>query len=148
MNQTKPPAGKVSPIFLAVLLVILIISASVLYQGFFLYLNNGEISLVLNYLLLGVLGLALSSYLLFRTRKRMLKLTAKIPRMATTVQCEKCGFKSVRDFKRGDYIFKQTELCPKCNEKMLISSIYREIEGKKEKEKTAKLTRDTRLPRS
>ena len=133
MNQTKPPARKISPIFLVVLFALLIISSTVLYQGIVLYLSNEEISLVLNYIMLGVLGLALSSYLLFRTRKRMLKRTAKIPQMATTVQCEKCNFKTVRNFKRGDYIFKETELCPKCNEKMLISSIYLEIEEKKKR---------------
>jgi len=54
----------------------------------------------------------------------------------TTIQCSKCGFKNIRDFQRGDYIFKETDQqCPKCNEKMSIASIYREV---KEKRKEAR----------
>ena len=52
--------------------------------------------------------------------------------VTTTMECSKCGFKNVRDFQRGDYIFKETEQqCPKCNEKMSIASIYREVKEKK-----------------
>jgi DNA-directed RNA polymerase subunit RPC12/RpoP len=50
----------------------------------------------------------------------------------STIECNKCGVKNVREFQRGDYIFKETERCQKCNEKMLITAIYREV---KEKEK-------------
>ncbi len=44
----------------------------------------------------------------------------------------KCGFKNIREFERGDYIFKEVEECPKCEEKMMISSIYREAEEEKD----------------
>jgi len=64
----------------------------------------------------------------------MLKLSIAIQPINTTVECQKCGFKNVREFQRGDYVFKPTEdQCPKCNEKtMSIGSIFREV---KEKEK-------------
>jgi hypothetical protein len=45
----------------------------------------------------------------------------------------------VRDFQRGDFVFKQTDqACPKDNEKMTISAIYREVKDK-EKAKEDKL---------
>jgi len=54
----------------------------------------------------------------------------------TIIECRKCGFKNVREFQRGDYIFKQMGTCEKCNEPLLVTGIYREIkEPKKKKEK-------------
>jgi ribosomal protein L40E len=53
-----------------------------------------------------------------------------LPPITTTIECRKCGFKSVREFQRGDYIFKEVEPCQKCNEKMLITAIYREVKEK------------------
>jgi ribosomal protein L40E len=55
------------------------------------------------------------------------------PKVMTTVECRKCGTKNVREFKRGDYVFKDLEACKKCDDKMLITAIYKEV---KEKEKT------------
>jgi len=134
MSQTKSPPQKISPLFLVIILAMLVLSAAALYQAIFLYLGNQDISVVFNFLMLGVLGAGLSSYLLFQRRRRMLKLTLKIPRIATTILCQKCGFKTIRDFQRGDYVFKEAEACPKCKEKMLIASIYREVEEKRKKE--------------
>lgn len=82
-------------------------------------------------MILGATTLALSSYVLFQTRKRLLRLALKTQPIVTTIVCEKCGLKNVRDFQRGDYIFKEMEPCPKCNEKMVISSIYREVKEKR-----------------
>jgi len=133
MSETAPPARKISSLFLAVILVTLGLSIIALYQAIEMYRNYQDFSAVLNFMMMGVFGLALSTYMLFQTRRRMLKLTIEMQRIATTILCQKCGFKTIRDFQRGDYIFKEAEACPKCNEKMLIASIYREV---KEKEKT------------
>jgi hypothetical protein len=94
--------------------------------------NTGQ-DVVAGYLLLiGFLGVALSTYVLFQTRRRIMRLRIEVPPITTTIECRKCGFKSVREFQRGDYIFKELEPCQKCNDKMLITAIYREV---KEKEK-------------
>lgn len=90
--------------------------------------------LVAGYLLLiGFLAAALSTYILFQTRKRMMRLRIKSAPVTTTIECKKCGFKSAREFKRGDYIFKEVEPCQKCNVNMLITAIYREVKEKKER---------------
>ena len=90
--------------------------------------------LVAGYLLLiGFLAAALSTYVLFQTRKRMMRLRIKSLPVTTTIECGKCGFKNVREFKRGDYIFKEVEPCQKCNVNMLITAIYREVKERKEK---------------
>jgi hypothetical protein len=85
-------------------------------------------------LLIGFLGAVMSAYILFQTRRRILRLRIEVPSITTTIECLKCGFKSVREFQRGDYIFKEVEPCQKCNENMLITAIYREVK-EKEREK-------------
>lgn len=110
-------------ITLALSLVALIFSVAIIGQ-------NSDAAWIL--LLLGLLGVAISTYVLVETRRRLSKLKIVVPPVTTTVECRKCGIKNVREFQRGDYIFKETEPCQKCNDKMLITAIYREV---KEKEK-------------
>lgn len=88
-------------------------------------------------LLVGAVGLIFSSYMLYQTRRRISALKIEVPPILTTIECKKCGFKNVREFQRGDYIFKEGEPCQKCNDKMLITAIYREVRNKdKEKERS------------
>ncbi|MGD0978636.1 MAG: hypothetical protein ABR962_05780 [Candidatus Bathyarchaeia archaeon] len=116
-------------ITLALSLVALIFAAA-LVVGYFNVGNDLTGAYVL--LALGILGIAISTYVLVETRRRLLKLKIVVPPVMTTVECRKCGVKNVREFQRGDYIFKETDPCQKCNDKMLITAIYREV---KEKEK-------------
>jgi hypothetical protein len=131
----EPPSSAATKISTFVLLVIFITIALSLAAIIFAIkaFSTGQ-ELVAGYLLLiGFLAAALSTYVLFQTRKRMLRLRIKTQPITTTIECRKCSFKSVRDFQRGDYIFKEVDPCQKCNEKMLITAIYREVKERKEK---------------
>jgi hypothetical protein len=131
----EPPSSATTKISSFVLLAIFITIALSLAAIIFAInaFSSGQ-ELVAGYLLLiGFLAAALSTYVLFQTRKRMLRLRIKNPPVTTTIECRKCNFKSVRDFQRGDYIFKEVETCQKCNENMLITAIYREVKERKEK---------------
>ena len=44
----------------------------------------------------------------------------------TELICPSCGFREVRAFQRGDYVFKPMGRCPRCGEERYISSIFRE----------------------
>ena len=116
-------------ITLALSLVALIFAAAIVV-GYFKVGTDLTGAYVL--LALGFLGIAISTYMLAETRRRLSKLKIVIPPVMTTVECRKCGVKNVREFQRGDYIFKETDPCQKCSDKMLITAIYREV---KEKEK-------------
>jgi hypothetical protein len=116
-------------ITLALSLVALIFAAAIV--GGFVGVEN-DLTGAYVLLALGILGVAISTYVLVETRRRLSKLKIVVPPVMTTIECRKCGVKNVRDFQRGDYIFKETEPCQKCNDKMLITAIYREV---KEKEK-------------
>jgi len=131
MEATIPMARRISPFLLVLIMITFVLSLAFIYQGFQDYLGNRADSGSLN-LTIGVTTLAISTYLLFQTKRRVLRLGIQLQPLNTTLSCQKCGFKNIRDFQRGDYVFKQMEEpCPKCNEKsMSISSIFREVKEK------------------
>lgn len=133
MGESFAPPKRTSPIVIAVLLITFLLSLFSIFLGLDYYINGNPDS-GSTYMLLGATTLALSSYVLFQTRRKLLKLALKTQPITTTIICEKCGLKNVRDFQRGDYIFKEMEPCPKCNEKMVITSIYREVKEKRKEE--------------
>lgn len=135
MNSAVSPASRVSPFLLATILVTLFLSMVLIYTGVNQYVTpQGDPSTGSLYVLLGGGTLALSTYMLIITRKRMLKIiTPEMQPLSTTLTCKKCGLNDTREFQRGDFVFKKTDKkCPRDNEDMMISAIYREI---KEKEK-------------
>ncbi len=130
MSEKEKPRR--SPfIFFVIILVVLTLSIIVLSQAFAAYLSGNfgfEHSILV---MMSLAGFIASAYLLFQTRRGMLKLTFEAPKVSTTIICSKCDFKNIRDFQRGDYILKEAEPCPKCKEKMMIASIYREVKEEK-----------------
>lgn len=132
---TSTSQARTTSFQLAMLLLPLFIALILIVSGLFFWGNPIPEITQENALLLMAAGfafLAISTYWLMQTRRRMLKvLTAEPPKMTTTLQCNKCGVKNVRDFQRGDYIYKQTdETCPNDKEKMTISAIFHEIKDK------------------
>jgi len=127
--MSKTPSNtttKISSFVLMIIFLVLALSLAALISAITVFGYGNET--IAGYLLLfGFLGVALSTYVLFQTRRRILGLRIETPPITTTVECRKCGFKSVREFQRGDFIFRETEPCQKCNEKMLITAIYREV---------------------
>jgi hypothetical protein len=133
MEGNESSVRKMSPFLLAIVMISLILSLASIYEGIDSYTKNppdyagGSL-----FVTIGLTTLVIVSYLWLQNRRRMLRLAIEMPPVNTTIECKKCGFKNVRDFKQGDYIFKQTEdQCPKCNEKtMAIGSIFREVKEK------------------
>jgi hypothetical protein len=136
MGQNSTGASKISSLALLIIFVTLALSLTALISAV-TFFSSGE-QMISGYLLLiGAVGLVLSTYMLFQTRSRISRLKIEVSPITTTLECKKCGFKNVREFQRGDYIFKEVEPCGKCNEKMLITAIYREArESEKAKERS------------
>ena len=130
MSRASPNAAtKISSFVLMMIFLVLALSLTALILATTVFGPGKEV--VAGYLLLiGFLGVALSTYVLFQTRRRILRLRIVAPSITTTIECKKCGFKSVREFQRGDYIFKEVEPCQKCSDKMLITAISREVKEK------------------
>jgi ribosomal protein L40E len=133
MSGTSTPATtKISTYLLMIVLIVLALSIVALLLAVQVYLVGNEI--VAGYLLvIGFVAMGMATYVLFQSRKRVASMKIEAPKVMTTVECRKCGMKSVREFQRGDFVFKELEACQKCDDKQLITAIYKEV---KEKEKT------------
>jgi hypothetical protein len=131
-DTTSPATTKISTYLLMIVLMVLALSIVALILAVQVYLVGNDI--VAGYLLvIGFIAMAVATYVLFQSRKRAASMKIEAPKVMTTVECRKCGFKSVREFQRGDFVFKELDPCQKCDDKMMITAIYKEV---KEKEKT------------
>ena len=131
-ENSSPATTKISTYLMMIVLIVLALSVVALMLSVNAFIVGNEV--VAGYLLLiGFIAMALSVYVLLQSRKRIASMRIEAPKVMTTVECKKCGFKSVREFQRGDFVFKELEACQKCEDKMLITAIYKEV---KEKEKT------------
>ncbi len=131
-ENSSPATTKISTYLMMIVLIVLALSIVALMLSVNAFIAGNE--MVAGYLLIiGFIAMALSVYVLLQSRKRVASMKIEAPKVMTTVECKKCGFKSIREFQRGDFVFKELEACGKCEDKMLITAIYKEI---KEKEKT------------
>ena len=131
-EKSLSASTKISTYLMMIVLIVLALSVVALMLSVNAFIVGNEV--VAGYLLLiGFIAMALSVYVLLQSRKRIASMRIEAPKVMTTVECKKCGFKSVREFQRGDFVFKELEACQKCEDKMLVTAIYKEV---KEKEKT------------
>ena len=124
-------SNKISAFVLAAIYITLALSvvAIVVAIGAF-YEGSTEVTIYL--LAIGFIAMALSGYYLFQSRRHVANLKIENPPILTAIECSKCNEKITREFKRGDFVFKEMEKCPKCESTGMITAIYREV---KEKEK-------------
>jgi hypothetical protein len=131
MTDNVEPARRVSPFLLAIILVAFILSLSALFIAVESLIEQTDVLNSYSFLAIGFFGLALSVYMLLQMRGKPMRVILELPKVITTLECPKCDFKSIREFQREDYIFKETGSCEKCNEPMKITAIYREAKKKK-----------------
>jgi len=132
MSENSSSAStKISTYLMMIVLIVLALSIVALVSAVYVFESDFEFAVIL--LAMGILAMGMSVYVLLQSRKRMASMKIEAPKVMTTVECKKCNFKSVREFQRGDFVFKDLDPCQKCNEKMIITAIYKEV---KEKEKT------------
>ena len=131
-DNSSSATTKISTYLMLIVLIVLALSVVALMLSVNAFIAGNEI--VAGYLLvIGFIAMGLSVYVLFQSRKRAASMKIEAPKILTTVECKKCNFKSVREFQRGDFVFKDLDACQKCNDRMIITAIYKEV---KEKEKT------------
>jgi len=131
-TSAAPGTVKISTFVLSIVLLVLALSIVALGLAVNAFMAGEEI--VAGYLLvISAIAMSLSVYVLLQSRRHAASRKMVNPAMMTTIECKKCGVKNVREFQRGDYVFKELEPCQKCPDtKMMITAIYKEI---KEKEK-------------
>jgi hypothetical protein len=134
-NQTNQ-ANKISNYLNFIVLVVMILALAAIFIAFDTFLIGDQITASI----LGAIGataMALSVFLLVQSRRQnAAAVKIEIPKVMTTIECanKACNNKTVREFQRGDYVFKDlTEVCGKCSGHQMITAIFKEV---KEKEKT------------
>jgi hypothetical protein len=133
MSETAPtnPVTKASSYQMLIIIIAIGLALTVLVLAISQFDTN---QIAAGYLvLIGFLLLLISAYVLLQARRRIKGIKIETSPIVTTIECKKCGFKNVREFKRDDYVLKEMEPCQKCNEKMMITAIYREIHDKEKK---------------
>jgi hypothetical protein len=132
-NQTSQSTKKISTYLTMIVLIVvalsiisLILAANAYYIG--QTIAAGFLAII------GLVALAMSVFTLYQSRRQVAQMKIEVPKVMTTVEC-KCGSKTVREFQRGDFVYKDLDVpCQKCpNTREMITAIYKEV---KEKEKT------------
>ncbi len=132
-NANQTGTAKISTFVTAatyITLILALIAIGVGIAAFFENPTNAEITIWL--LVIGFIALAMSGYYMYQSRKHVASLKLETPQIQTAIDCKACNSVQTRPFKRGDYVYKDMEQCPKCNSMGMIVAIYREV---KEKEK-------------
>ena len=138
-NQTSPGTKKISNYITMIVLIVLALSVVSIILAVSVYLSGvptpSQADLTAGFLaVIGIVALTMSMFTLYQSRRQAAEMKIEIPKVMTTVECKKCNTKTVREFQRGDYVYKELDACPKCPDtKQLITAVYKEV---KEKEKT------------
>jgi multidrug transporter EmrE-like cation transporter len=135
INKTQSAAAnkKISTYLTLIVLIVMALAITALFIAIETYFVGDQLAAgVLAGI--GLIAMTLSAFLLFQSKRQATEVKIEIPKVMTTIEC-KCGSKTVREFQRGDYVYKDLDIpCQKCpNIKQMISAIYKEV---KEKEKT------------
>lgn len=131
-STTSAATSKISNFLNIIVLVVLALALVSLALAFNAFMEGEEI-VAIYLVIIGFIALGLSTYVLMQSRSRVAAMKIETPKTLTTIECRKCGFKNVREFQRGDYVYKDLDKCQKCDDRQIITAIYREV---KEKEKT------------
>jgi hypothetical protein len=134
-NQTQSTSSnqKISAYLTMIVLIVMALAVTALLIAAETYLAGDQLAAgVLAGI--GLIALVLSMFLLYQSKLQSAQVKIEVPKVMTTIEC-KCGSKTVREFQRGDYVYKELDIpCQKCpTTHQMISSIYKEV---KDKEKT------------
>jgi len=90
-----------------------------------IYMVQGE-EFTSTALFLGALALTGISWAVSRAAAAREVPLVRVFEVSTELICPSCGFRELRAFQKGDYIFKPAGKCPRCGKERYISSIFRE----------------------
>jgi len=132
-TQSKNANQKISTYLTMIVLIVMALGVTALLIAGETYLAGDQLAAAV-LAGIGLIALVLSGFLLYQSKLQSKQVKLEAPKVMTTIEC-KCGGKTVREFQRGDYVYKELDVpCPKCpTTHQMITAIYKEV---KEKEKT------------
>ena len=105
-------------------------SVWMLYSGI-LSMKEGSMESFYYTVFISMIGILLALSSLMQIRRRVSVLSRIAAKVLTVTLCGKCGFKAMRNFAVGDYVFKEAVKCQQCGDTMYVSQIYQEEPKKK-----------------
>jgi len=112
-TQTTSANQKISTYLTMIVLIVMALAVTALVIAGETYLAGDQLAAgVLAGI--GLIALVLSGFLLYQSKLQSAQVKIEVPKVMTTIEC-KCGEKTVREFQRGDYVYKALDVpCPKC----------------------------------
>jgi hypothetical protein len=95
------------------------------------YQQQGNLESFYFYAIASSVAIVLAVSTLMQMRRRIAILQRMATKVLSVVLCAACGFKVVRNFDVGDFVFKEVGKCQQCGGMMRIDSIYAEEPAKK-----------------
>ena len=142
-DKTSPATKKISTYITMIVIIVIVLAAVALALAANSYYSalsatgstaSGDYAAAGVLAVIGLIAMTMSVFTLYQSRRQTKEMKIEIPKVMTTIECKKCGTKTVREFQRGDFVYKELDACQKCpDEKQLITAVYKEV---KEKEKT------------
>src|SRR5512136_878461 len=123
-KNSSPTTSRISSFVFIVVLAVYALSIVALGLAASLYGSSEQPYVWIYMAVLGLISLTLATYVLMQSRRHATTMKIVTPQVMTTVECRKCGIKEVREFQRGDYVYKELEKCQKCDDKRMITAIY------------------------
>ena len=132
-KQAAESTKKISTYLTMIVSIVIVLSIVSIILAGYAYVGGDQLAAGI-YVLIGLVALIMSLFTFYQSRRQVAQMKIEIPKVMTTIEC-KCGSKTVREFQRGDYVFKDLDVpCQKCpNSRQMVTAIYKEV---KEKEKT------------
>jgi len=133
-NQTSPATKKISNYLMLIVFIVVVLSiVALIVAGNAYFIRDYAAAGV--FAIIGLIALTMSLFTFYQSRRQVSEMKIEIPKVMTTIQCtnKSCDTKTVREFQRGDYVFKELDACQKCSGRQMVTAIFKEV---KEKEKT------------
>jgi hypothetical protein len=112
--KTSGGAKGIRVVFIILALVFLIFGLPYLFMGF----QTGDyFSMILGFFMFTL-------FFSFISAARTAQVQAPLFRTVTVSKCTNCEYTEVRDFQKGDYVYKTIGKCKDCKGEMYIRSIY------------------------
>ncbi len=110
---------------LAISMTLLVLAIVFMIMGMRYMLQGDEV--VSTAMLAAAMALTIASWLTSRSVAAARETPIiRMFEVSTELTCSSCGFKEVRAFRQGDYVFKPAGACPRCGGERFITAIFRE----------------------
>ncbi len=97
----------------------------------FNYQQSGDMENFYFYAIASSVAIVLAVSSLMQMRRRIAVLQKQATKVLSVVLCGSCGFKVVRVFGPGDFVYREVGKCQQCGGTMRVDSVYAEEPPKK-----------------